>query len=432
MKKKGSKMNFATLDISKLLITSLLIIMICTAVAVISDAASIEVVREEFPVNEIVKRTDQDHAVVSMDFRGQIMVAWQSYGGFDGDGTAVFARSFDNNGLPVIDEFIVNSVTKGQQRTPDISTDGTDRYVIVWSNGSDMSGYDIYAKVITLSGTVIISDYKVSNVTSELKSWPDVAMFPNGDFIVIWDLIESGKLNYFVRLYDILGNALTDPVRINEISSDSPTSDHGYGLPDITVNSNGKVVAVWERITGSGIAVARREFNPYTWNKLKERLISPPLSGTVQRRPMVDINEAGDVLITWVEYPSGKTTGDVYFKKYNAATGRWGKKISPHTSMSLNQSRSAAKLMASGDFIIAWTGDVYFYSQDVFMRFFNAAGSPLSKEIIVNLTRNDIQRRPSIALTEQLNQTLIAITWESWNQDGNGFGLAGKLYRIIP
>jgi hypothetical protein len=398
--------------------------------AINAESAVLEVVKDEFQVNQSALN-NQDHATVSMNQYGDSMIVWHDFSSLDGQGSAVVGRVFDNNGNALTNEFLINTTTAGFQRVPDIATNKNNLFVIVWESAIAANTHNAFAKIVSSSSEVLVDEFKVNDTASENKIYPDTAMYANGDFIVIWDQEEQGKLNFYMKFYNANGMLLYGPVKINEFPSDGKLDVGGTnGLPDIAINEKGDAIAVWERITGTNISVVGRLFNPYTQKAGHELLIDTPVSGFEQRRPMVDMNNAGDIVVTWVEYSEGSTDGDVYVKKYSASTSKWGNKISPHISLNDNQHLSVIKLTENGQFVVVWTAENPVYSDDVKMRFYNSRGRPLTTEILVNKTQQGAQKRPAIDWYEYLDHILMVITWESVEQDGDGSGAFSKIYRI--
>lgn len=401
----------------------IIILFIFTLTAALS--ADLEVIRDEFQVNQSTF-LKQDHATVSMTQNGDSLITWHDFGGIDGDGLAAVGRLFDSIGNPLTDEFIINETTTGNQRLPDVDSNGENIFVIVWNSFIEGEGNNVFAKLISSLGTVLVNEYKVNDAVSESKIHPDVTMYSNGDFIVIWDQEEQGQLNYYVKLFDSYGTLIDGPFKVNKILSVGPSEPGGKsGLPDIAVNETGDAVAVWERISSTDVSIAGRLFNIYTKKASKEILIDPPAGGIIQSRPMVDINEAGDIIVTWIEYQIADATYDVYAMKYHASINKWGNKISPHHSPDGIQALPAVKIIENGQFVIVWTSD-----NDVYMRFYNAREVPLSKEIIVNSTQEDIQKRPAIDLFEYLDHISMIITWEGYGQGVDNYGIYSKIGRI--
>lgn len=174
-----------------------------------------------------------------------------------------------------------------------------------------------------------------------------------------------------------------------------------------------------------------RKLNPYALVAGPEFVVDAPANGIVQRRPMLDFNEAGDLLVTWLEHPVGESIGDVYVKKYSSSSSTWGERIRPHDDVTGSQHRSIAKLTDNGQFVVAWTSTYDgIFNSNIYMRFYNARGRATSGEILVNSTQNSKRQRPAIAWHEYPDHILMIVTWESYGQNGDGLDVFSKIYRI--
>jgi hypothetical protein len=380
---------------------------------------------------------NQDHATVAACTEG-FMVAYNSSNIMnDTSGQAAAARIFRSHLIPVTDEFTLNTdVTIGNQRVPDVAADKNALAVAVWSCGS-AHGYDVYAKVYSMTcAGPLTADLKVNIAPSAQCTWPDVTMSETGDFVVVWDEVAGDELNYYVRAYAKTGAPKTEPVRINAEASAVPYAPPSCPshLPDIDAGRNGWVIAAWEHFSDDSSLIKSRVFNIDTLFFDEEEIVSAPPPGFHDRRPSVDLNDRGDVLITWTQADNSSKIGDIYVKKFDAASSTWSTTC-PHADsplLELNQHRSIGKLLDNGSFAVAWTGKtgIELYVDDVFVRFFNSAGAPLCEEKIVNQTREGYQARP--ALDWIIEDTLyhMIITWESRNEDGSDLDVYGRSYMI--
>src|SRR5262249_52818252 len=147
---------------------------------------------EEFQINTYTTGF-QRSPKVSMHPQGSFVVVWDSVGlsngpGQDGDSSGVFAQRYDSQGQPVGGELQVNTYTTGSQAAPDVAMGQAGDFVVVWSSRIQYgTGPSIYARLFTLSGFVG-PEFLVSANTSVIEGLPHVASdhaFPGG-FIVSW------------------------------------------------------------------------------------------------------------------------------------------------------------------------------------------------------------------------------------------------------
>jgi len=378
---------------------------------------------------------DQDHATLALGDNDEFFVAWHSGEG-DGDGYGVLARYFPKSGSD--EEFVVNqNMTQWDQRSPDIDSNGSDLFVLVWSSGRSVPfgpGFDVCASVLNASGDVVVPDFQVNTGgnMSLARTWPDVAMWQDGSFIVIWACVESDELNFYIKLYDVQGNAypgFTDPMKINESSSELLSLSRGFGIPDISVNEAGEVFAAWERIMSDGrIIIYGRSFNPYTSVYNGDFRIDSPSPGVQQRRPMVAFNDSRDVVVTWTELENNNV--DIYVKRYLGSQQQWESRFRPHDNTSGMQHRSVVELDNLGYFIVAWTYNDRYYRNDIYYSWFDSSGNAFIDDELVTtgfFTRYYDQTRPALDFhTTPGSKIFTAISWESDDQDGEGLGVFVK------
>ncbi len=139
----------------------------------------------EFQVNNTVAG-DQELPVVAINATGQFAVAWQS-GGQDGSGDGIYARVFDANGLPLADEFLVNSNTENNQTNPSIAMDDAGNFVVAWESAEqDGSGLGIFAQQFDSAGVADGAEFQVNTVSAGNQRNAAVAMDADGDFVVVW------------------------------------------------------------------------------------------------------------------------------------------------------------------------------------------------------------------------------------------------------
>jgi uncharacterized repeat protein (TIGR01451 family) len=91
-----------------------------------------------------------------------------------------------------------------------------------------------------------------------------------------------------------------------------------------------------------------------------------------------------------------------------------------------NQSNPSIAMDADGDFVIAWTDhtqDGSFYG--IYAQRYTADGSPAGSEFLVNTQHLNAQLSPSVAMDADGD---FVITWQSYIQDGHGFGVYAQRY----
>ena len=97
-----------------------------------------------------------------------------------------------------------------------------------------------------------------------------------------------------------------------------------------------------------------------------------------------------------------------------------------NTRTDSEQSNASAAMDADGDFVVTWVSD----GQDgnglgVFGQRFSADGAKAGDAFLVNTEKNRNQENPSIAIDADGD---FVVVWQSFNQDGNNFGIYGQRF----
>jgi len=99
-------------------------------------------------------------------------------------------------------------------------------------------------------------------------------------------------------------------------------------------------------------------------------------------------------------------------------------RVSTHTTD--RQQRPAICGLVDGGFIVVWEGyDTMINNMEIYARRYNANGDPVTDEIRVNSYQPGDQIAPSVT---GLNDGGFVIAWQSWEQDGDNWGIYLKIY----
>jgi hypothetical protein len=395
-----------------------------------SRGISVAAVTTAFQVTQTTAGS-QDHPAVAANNDGLFWVVWHTDEEAASYGLDVKARVFDPSGTPLTGEFVVNSPRGKNQMYPDVATDGRGLFAVAWMEQTTANTYDIWARVLTSMGTPLTAPFKVSGYPSHAKTWPSLAMYPNGDILVIWDDAPAEYVNVYVRLFKWFGAPLTDPQVINvaELNQWRDVSQEHLAnvVPDIAVDASGWAFGAWRRFAGSTVSAVGRLFNPYTGVWLEETMFSPPADGVVQQRPTVDINDRGDALVAWTEWPPFAPSR-VMLRRYDGASKTWGTAWAGLAGDPYAQSKIIGVLNDGGQVAAAWTDFKSGTREDIYVRVFDSAGAPLTKAVRANDYTAGKQDRPSIAL---MGSRLLT-AWESWGEDGDDRGVYAKILQRVP
>ena len=255
-------------------------------------------VTNEFKVNTAASSGAQLLPSVAMAADGDFLVAWESSGpnnDFKGAGGGIFAHSYANN-QAVGNATQISTFAGGPQINPKTAMDAAGDYVIVWQSGSqDGSGYGVYADLVLTTGLNVT--FKVNQTTAGDQINPNVAMDPAGDFVVAWDSVgqDGSSGGIYFRSFDFAGLNASNEIQANQTTTDTQDTPsvamNGQGDFDITWQSNGQDGSLYG-------TYARRYLNPpqdftYFVNS-KTLTITPSGSSTFEFAQQTMLDGAGD------------------------------------------------------------------------------------------------------------------------------------------
>src|SRR5688572_25061906 len=148
----------------------------------------------EFRANSYTT-SEQWNPGVAMNDGGASVVAWVSRDQ-DGSGLGVYAQRYDAAGVAQGAEFRVNSNTTDDQGelsvSPGVAMDADGNFVVVWSSWSlSVVARDVYARRYASDGAARGEEFLVNTHTTNNQRSPVVAMQADGDFVVTWQ--SSGQ-----------------------------------------------------------------------------------------------------------------------------------------------------------------------------------------------------------------------------------------------
>jgi hypothetical protein len=150
----------------------------------------------EFQVNTDTAGA-QTSAAVGRDGAEGFVVVWESDRGTreDTSGTSIRGQRYDGSGAVIGGEFEVNTYTTGHQSQPGVAAAGTAGFVVVWrsdgSPGTDTSESSIQGQRYSSAGVPVGSEFQVNTYTTDSQFEPVVGPDGIGDFVVAWNSLGS-------------------------------------------------------------------------------------------------------------------------------------------------------------------------------------------------------------------------------------------------
>ncbi|MEQ9438191.1 MAG: cadherin-like domain-containing protein [Cyclobacteriaceae bacterium] len=327
------------------------------------------------PVGNVLRVDNQNNnnqqlPDVAMADNGDFVVVWQGTGNAGGSGVDVIGRLYAADGTPG-SEFIVNTVTAGDQSAASVAMNAAGAFIIAWegSGGADPNG--IYVRQFAADGTPTSSQFPVNTTIANAQVGPSTGIADNGNFVVSWqstnqvDIASEGDI-YFQR-FNSAGTAVGGETLVNTVTAGDQIA------ADVAMNGGGAFVIVWQGPNAADL-------------------------------PNAD---------------------EIYGQRYNANGTVNGVEFAVNTSTNNNQFTPSVAMADDGTFVVAFTGPGS--GNEVYARRFNADGSGNGNEFEVNKFRLNTQRFPSIAMDGEGG---FLVAWEGSNVGGGNYDIYARRYYV--
>ena len=247
----------------------------------------------EFRVNTYTT-SNQRNPAIAVDSSGNFVVAWESFGQ-DDSVYGIYAQRYNAAGNPQGSEFRVNTSTSGEQIDPEVNFDGSGNFIITWT-GRDGSGAGILAQRYNDSGVALGNEFVVNTFTTNTQNQSSIAIDNSGKTVIVWN---DGLSNIRAQLY---GD--DTPIPSSNISlslTGSPLNENGGVANVIATTSSLNSQPITVNFGFSGTATNGTDYSPSANSiTIPANTLSSSINLTGINDASVDPNETITVDITGV------------------------------------------------------------------------------------------------------------------------------------
>ncbi len=178
---------------------------------------------------------------IAADANGNFAVAWMR----DASSNSIMARLFNVDGSARGDAFAVSNIRFSSVTKPSIAMDDTGFFVVTWDGDPNVAGQDnIHAKLFDPNGMPLGEQFVVNTVLDGAQQYPQVAMNGRGEFVVVWESrIDPNSANgrdIFGQRFDNLSQPLGDQFQVNTFVEGEQRNSA------VAISEDGRFVAVWQ------------------------------------------------------------------------------------------------------------------------------------------------------------------------------------------
>ncbi len=198
---------------------------------------------------------------------GGFVVSWTINDPDVSSGRDIMAQVFDQNGIALGPEFLVNTFTDDSQHDCEITALADGTFVITWVSielsdppaPPSITGVHLALQRFDATGMPIGSEFRFGDHFSPQGGGfrPNITATPDGGYIVVWtdgyyDSVTSSNLSFISgQRFDANGEEIGDIFTVAELGNIS-SNNHFIPEPDIELLSDGSYVVTWDAGTGVG------------------------------------------------------------------------------------------------------------------------------------------------------------------------------------
>ncbi|SFI35079.1 cadherin domain-containing protein [Planctomicrobium piriforme] len=273
-----------------------------------------------------------------------------------------------------------------------------------------------------LSATASGAEYRVNAYTTSIQSQPSMAMDSAGNYVVTWQSYGQDGDGYgiYAQRFNAAGVAQGSEFRVNTY-----TTYYQFN-PSAAMDSDGDFVITWVTDQeGSSNDIYAQRYNALGEAQGTEFRVNTYTTDP-QYSPSAAMDSDGDFVVTWQSYGQDGDGYGIYAQRFNAAGVAQGSEFQVNTYTTSYQYTASAAMDSDGDFVITWQS----YGQDgsgygIYAQRYNAAGVAQGSEFQVSSYTTNNQNSSSAAMDSDGD---FVISWQSSGQDGSGYGVYAKRF----
>lgn len=323
-------------------------------------------------------------------------------------------------------EFRVNTTTDNSQATSAITTLNDGGFVVSWSSfNQDGSNNGIYAQRFNSDGTARGGEFQVNTTTTNSQTGSKIVTLADGGFVVSWESFGQDGSDYgiYAQRYNANGETVGGEFRINT------TTAFEQWEHTVTTLADGGFVVSWESFNqdGSGYGIYAQRYNADSTVQGSEFRVNTT-TANFQENPTITALADGGFVVSWMSFnQDAASTYGIYAQRYDVDGSPHGTEFRVNTTTVGDQWFPKIAALTSGGFVVSWES----FNQDgsgfgIYAQRYDASGAVAGGEFKVNTT----------TISDQIGQKITAladggfvVSWTSFNQDATStYGIFAQRY----
>lgn len=263
------------------------------------------------------------------------------------------------------------------------------------------------------------NEFKVNTYSDSTQRWPAIDRDGSGNYYVVWQSLNqispSSQSDIYLQMFDQNDVKIGTEVLVNFYTSENQEK------PFIATNASGKSIIVWSSFIEavSSYDIRARIFNQNTavGNEIFVNTFTP----NTQTNPVAAIKSNGEFIIVWDSWFQDGSDRGVYAQRFDANGNKIGSEFRVNHTIIYSQAKPKVKYFSDEKFIVIWES----FKQDgsgygLYGRIFNSDGTPNTNEFQINTFISDYQWYGDL---DVFADDSFIVVWCSWEQDGDDGGI---------
>jgi hypothetical protein len=344
--------------------------------------------------------TDFGGGQIAADANGNFVIVWNDG---DSNGGDILFQRYAADGSTVGSPTRVNTTTSNTQTDAAVAMNADGNFVVVWASYAQDSPntWGVYGQRFDAGGSAVGSEFRVNVGTAGNQYVPKVAMAADGSFVVAFNDLQSYDVRF--QRYDSGGAALGG----NLIANTYTTNDQWF--PDVAMMPDGRFIITWESFgqDGSENGVYGQLFTAAGAKQGGEIQLHSTTAG-IQESSKVSYAGDGSFVVAWESERAG--TVDFMVRRFSDAGVPLTGEIVANTRLPDEQRWGDVASRADGSFVAVWQSLNQDGSQlGIYAQHFDPLGVKLGGEVRINSSTTNNQRYPSVIYSD----SQAVVVWDS-------------------
>lgn len=385
--------------------------------------------QEEIIINNFKENDQREPVIAKISNQNDIAIVWRSDNQVDsiseGD---IYLRILSSNFNFIENEILVNQITNGNQKNPQIASNANGKFVIVWSSydrSNEENFYDIKAKLYSGSTSISSNEILVNTFLQNSQTRPQVAMSNEGKFIVVWEswFQDGSERGIYAQMFDEFGNKNGVEFLVNS------TTAFSQARPAIKYFNDDRFIISWESWNESekGYNIFSKIFDP-NGNVLKEEFMVNSYTDNYQWFSDIAVYSNNFFDIVWCSWEQDGYDGGIYLRSFNDKYQAISEEILINSSTEFYQWLPKIQKFENDKKAIIWSSwNIDGSREGVYYKILSEQNKPITLEARMNVNTESFQWEPNLI---PLSNGEFAAVWSSWGEYSTNYEIVAR--KLIP